>query len=97
MIALKVPHCCKECSSIWQNYASGEWLCNMQIIHNNIYMSKEPTKVTPEERPDWCPMLKTISDAQNLEPKKRAAAEMFMRGLAILFDSENLLEETEDE
>ena len=100
MIAFKVPPCCKECSSLieYPGPLGSKFYCHMKAIEPaDQCMDISTIYVDPETRPDWCPMIDVQNNFQNLNPKKKAAAEMVIRGLAIIFDAENLLDGTEDE
>ena len=100
MLSIKMPRCCKECNSL------GEYLGPLGGKFYRHIKATEPVNqcqdistiyVDPETRPDWCPMIDVQKSFQALDPKKKEAVEMFIRGLAVMFDAENSLEETEDE
>lgn len=100
MIAFKVPPCCKECSSLieYTGPLGRKFYCHMKAIDPTAQHQDISTIfVDPETRPEWCPMVDCLKVYSTLEPKAKEGADMFLRGLAILFNSEDLLEEIEEE
>ena len=100
MLSIKVPKCCKECKSLGEYpwvAGSCKFYCHMKAIEPvNQCQDISTIYIDPETRPDWCPMIDVQKSLQALDPKKKEAVEMVIRGLAIIFDAENLLEGTED-
>ena len=100
MINIKIPNCCKECKSLGEYpwVIGNKYYCHMKAIEPvNQCMDISTIYIDPETRPDWCPMIDVQKSFQDLDPKKKEAVEMVIRGLAIMFDAENWLEKTEDE
>ena len=100
MIAFKVPPCCKECSSLieYPGPLGSKFYCHMKAIDPTAQQQDISTIfVDPETRPEWCPMVDCLKGYSTLEPKAKEGADMFLRGLAILFNCEDLLEEIEEE
>ena len=101
MIAFKVPPCCKECSSLIEYTClplGRKFYCHMKAITPTAQQQDISTIfVDPETRPEWCPMVDCLKVYSTLDPKAKEGADMFLRGLAILFNFEDSLEETDDE
>ena len=101
MIAFEVPPCCKECSSLIEYTClplGRKFYCHMKAIDPTAQHQDISTIfVDPETRPEWCPMVDCLKVYSTLDPKAKEGADMFLRGLAILFNFEDSLEEIDDE
>lgn len=98
MIAFKVPPCCKECTSLieYPGPLGSKFYCHIKAIDPTT-QQQDIVFVDPETRPEWCPMVDCLKVYSTLDPKAKEGADMFLRGLAILFNSEDLLEEIDDD
>ena len=87
MDVLKVPETCAKCSSILC-IDSSTYICNMESLLNfDKEIDISSIEVNPDEQPpEWCPYVNANRKINNLDAKKRQAAENFISGLKVLFD-----------
>ena len=93
---MKVPECCGECSSMQQIYYD-RYICYMKrVIDKDQEQDISTAEVDPNSRPERCPIVETNNKIANLDPEKRQAVEMMVRGLSVLFGTDGCLEEKEE-
>ena len=93
-VQLKEPSCCKECKSIGL-IGGANWYCHMSaILPDNPQMDISTIYVNPEEKPSWCPISNTNDKLSKLNPKEKENVNMLIKGLSVLFGSENMLDAT---
>lgn len=84
-LKIRVPENCGSC--VMKNQlGNGSFICNAPVSKEKEIMNVSCFKISLETRPNWCPMIKIVTDIDNMPEEKKVLVNKMIEGFSAMFD-----------